>query len=258
MGAADVAAKPVAHGFPQLQAIADELMRKISAAADIDPRRLRVRTSVGNRKPFGKLIVGGPRQLPIVVIASSTGGPMALRYVIPRLPTELAAWYVVVQHLPVGFTATMARDLDRISEISVREAVAGDKPESNIVLLAPSGKHCCLGRNEKITLTEEPSLWGVRPAADITMTSAAAVFGHRVIGVVLTGMGRDGAHGTQEIKSRGGTTLAEDESSCVIYGMPRAAIATGAVDVIVPLEGMPEAIAAAVNRVGRFTAKAAS
>lgn len=249
LGAVDAAAKPIAHGLPQLKAIANELIGKIVAASQVDPRKLGAKApSVASpvvRSVFSRI----SNVLPIVVVASSTGGPRALRYLVPRLSPEPKAAYLIVQHLPVGFTATMARDLDALSALSVREAAAGDSLQAGTVLLAPAGRHCCVTRGERIELTDDPPLWGVRPAADMAMSTAAAVFGSRVISVVLTGMGRDGAHGTELVKSRGGTTLAEHESTCIIYGMPRSAVETGAVDRVVPLDEMPDAVASAIAEV---------
>ncbi|MHB1190498.1 MAG: CheB methylesterase domain-containing protein [Armatimonadota bacterium] len=184
--------------------------------------------------------------LPVVVIAASTGGPRALRWLVPRLSTKQSAFYVIVQHLPVGFSGSLARDLNNLTSLTVREAETGDSPTAGTVLIAPAGRHCTFSRDGKIAFTNEPLLWGVRPAADITMCTAAEAYGPRVIGVILTGMGCDGAHGLSVIREKGGRTIAEHELSCIIYGMPKAAIEAGVVDQIAPLEQMPSAIAAAI------------
>lgn len=254
LGAVDVVAKPISHGLPQLQTIAGELLAKLSVAAQVDVTRLADRSHRGTRriiKPStGRL---GP-VLPIVVIASSTGGPRALRRLIPELSMKRSAFYVVIQHLPVGFTGAMVHSMNMLTPLNVREAEPGDWPIPDTLLVAPSGRHCAFGRNGKITLTDDPTLWGVRPAADVTMCTAGVVFGSRVIGVVLTGMGRDGANGLSVIKENGGKTLAEHESTCIIYGMPKAAAETGAVDRVVPLDDMAGAIAVCVESVSRANA----
>lgn len=249
LGAVDVVAKPVARGLPQLQVIADALVTTVVAAAHADVRKLSLRPSITSRRVMQ---LSGSRVgavLPVVVIASSTGGPRALRYLVPKLADDVSAFYLIVQHLPVGFTTAMARDLDGLSTLTVREAEDNDSPQPGMVFIAPAGKHTAFARSGRIMLTEDPPLWGVRPAADIAMTTAASVFGQRAIGVVLTGMGRDGAHGLSIIKNNGGTTLAEHESSCIIYGMPKVAIESGAAQSVIPLDKMPDAIAAAVSRV---------
>lgn len=250
-GAVDVVAKPIAHGLPQLQDISDELVSRVVAASRINPSKLR-RLNTGKIAPPHRMAARKPGiDYPIVAIASSTGGPRALRYLIPRLSLDRTAFYIVVQHLPVGFSAPMARDLNKQTALEVREAATGDIPRPDTLLLAPAGFHCAFKMGGRIVLNEDPPLWGVRPSADVTFSTAGAVFGKRVIGVVLTGMGRDGAHGLSIIKDNGGRTLAEHESSCVIYGMPRAAIENGAAQTIVPLEEMPQAIAAAVESTAR-------
>ena len=249
LGAFDAITKPIASGLPQLKNIAAEIVEIVTAAANVDARKLKPRLQRSNGYTPNPTVSRMSSVLPVVVIASSTGGPRALRTLIPRLSTDIAAFYLVVQHLPVGFTEAMARDLNNLTSLSVREAVEGDIPTANTMLVAPAGKHCEFTRREKITLTTEPLLWGVRPAADIAMSTAGSIFENRCVGVVLTGMGRDGAHGLGVIKSHGGRTLAEAESSCVIYGMPKVAIDSGAAQKAVDLDDMPNAIAEAISQV---------
>jgi len=249
LGAFDVIAKPIASGLPQLKNIAAEIVEVVTAAANTDAGKLKPKPynpPAYTPKPTASRMSS---VLPVVVIASSTGGPRALRSLIPRLSTDIAAFYLVVQHLPVGFTEAMARDLNKLTSLSVREAVEGDVPTANTMLVAPAGKHCEFTKRGKITLTTEPLLWGVRPAADISMSTAGSIFANRCVGVVLTGMGRDGAYGLGVMRSHGGRTLAEAESSCVIYGMPKVAIDSGAAEKAVDLDEMPDAIAEAIRSV---------
>jgi len=161
--------------------------------------------------------------------------------VVPNLAGGGVA-YIVVQHLPPGFSAPLAEDLNKESELNVREASNGDLLEQGDMIFAKAGYHCVVGKGGSISLSSAPPLWGVRPSADITMASAAAVFGSRLIGVILTGMGRDGADGMHAIKNAGGITIAEHESSCVVYGMPRVAIELGVVDTVKPLNHIAKTI----------------
>jgi len=143
----------------------------------------------------------------------------------------------------------MADDLDKIASLTVVEASSEQNAlRPGVVLFAKSGYHLVVNRNGSASLSLSPPLWGVRPSADVTMVSAAPVFGSRVVGVVLTGMGSDGAAGLRSIKEHGGTTIAEHESTCVVYGMPRVAIESGVVDIIAPVDRMAEAINGAVAR----------
>jgi two-component system chemotaxis response regulator CheB len=189
----------------------------------------------------------------VVAIASSTGGPAALQEVIPHLPADLNAAYLIVQHLPAGFTRSLASRLDHSSALTVREAQAGDALERGLVLIAPGGRHLELDAKGRVVLNDDPPLWGVRPAADVMMRAVAARFGPRALGVVLTGMGCDGALGVKAIKGAGGLCLAQDEASCVVYGMPRAAFETGVLAQVVPLPDMAAAIARQIAARGRGT-----
>ncbi len=198
---------------------------------------------------------GGPERMDrdtiVVAIASSTGGPAALQEVLPRLPADLNAAYLVVQHLPPSFTRSLATRLDHASGLTVREAEAGDVPQRGLVLIAPGGHHLELDAKGRIALNDDPPLWGVRPAADVMMRAVAAHYGKHALGVVLTGMGCDGALGVKAIHAAGGLCLAQDEATCVVYGMPRAAAETGALAQVVPLTDMAAAIARQIVARGR-------
>jgi two-component system, chemotaxis family, protein-glutamate methylesterase/glutaminase len=185
----------------------------------------------------------------VVVIAASTGGPSGLQSLVSALPAGLRATILIVQHIPRGFTRSLAERLDARSAIPVREAADGDLVEPARVVIAPAGIHTRLkrsGARVRIVLDEEPRDALHRPSADVLMTSAAAVFGPRTGGVVLTGMGSDGTEGLRAIQAAGGQTLAESEETCVIYGMPKSAVAAGVVSRVVPLDRMAEEILATV------------
>lgn len=182
-----------------------------------------------------------------VVIGASTGGPKALYNVITKFPKFLGVPVFVVQHMPVGFTKAFADRLDANSEIKVVEATDGENYQNNVVYIAPGGYHMEIWNDRKIHLNKEPAIWGVRPAVDKLFISASKVYGANIVSAVLTGMGRDGADGTQIIKQNGGLTISEDESTCVIYGMPKMAFETGAVDFVIPLDKVAEAIIKAID-----------
>ena len=183
------------------------------------------------------------------MIAASTGGPTALQAVVSALPAGLPAAVLIVQHIPRGFTKSLAERLDARSAIPVREARDGEAVVPGTVLIAPAGIHTRLVRRGGavlVSLDEEPRDALHRPSADVLMASAAAVYGARVVGVVLTGMGSDGTEGLRAIRAAGGRTLAESEETCVIFGMPKAAIEAGVVDRAVPLDRVAGEILAAV------------
>lgn len=178
----------------------------------------------------------------LVVIGSSTGGPSALTEVVPRLPGDLGVPFVVVQHMPAVFTGPLARRLDGLSAVTVREAVDGDALEPNTVLVAPGDYHMVITAGRRVHLTQTAPMHGVRPAVDVTLTSAAEHIGKGVTAVILTGMGRDGAAGACLVEQAGGSVIVQDEATCVIYGMPRAAMETTKHGRAVPLERVAAAI----------------
>jgi two-component system chemotaxis response regulator CheB len=186
----------------------------------------------------------------VVVMAASTGGPAALTQVIPRLPAALDAAVLVVQHLPEGFTARLAERLDALSAVRVREARDGALVQVNTVYLAPGGRHLRVVQEPSgptLRLDQRAPVWGVRPAADPLFTSAASVFAERVVGVVLTGMGRDGAEGARCVRVAGGRVLVQDPETAVVSGMPSATVRHAGADAILSLDALPSAITAAVR-----------
>ncbi len=177
----------------------------------------------------------------LLIIGSSTGGPRALNTVIPLLE-RIPAAVLIIQHMPVGFTHSLAERLDAISKIHVKEAEPGDELEVGKALLAPGGFHMVLDSDKRISLNQNPSVHGVRPAIDVTMFSAVPHFGKSIVSVILTGMGVDGTSGSALIHSSGGYVFAEDESTCVVWGMPRSVSEAGAADKVLPLNEMAPAI----------------
>ena len=167
--------------------------------------------------------------------------------VIPLLPGDLEAPVVIIQHMPAGFTHSLAERLNQISHLAVKEAQPGDALDVGQALLAPGGFHMILDDNARIALNQKPPVHGVRPAVDVSLTSIVQQYGKSVISVILTGMGRDGTNGSVLLHSAGGHVIAEDESSCVVWGMPRSVVEAGVVDEIIPLSQMATAIEHAVK-----------
>jgi two-component system chemotaxis response regulator CheB len=177
----------------------------------------------------------GPR---VVVVAISTGGPAALSRFLPMLPSDTPCGLVIVQHMPAEFTGPLAERLAQLCAIDVREAKSGERPRQGLALIAPGDQHLDFHDGGSVRVHDGPEVNGCRPSADVTMRAAARVFGRRAIGVIMTGMGKDGAEGMAAIKAAGGTTVAQDQGSSVIFGMPRAAIETGVVDHVAALDGL--------------------
>lgn len=188
------------------------------------------------------------KKIDAVVIAASTGGPKALQEVLTKLPKNLGVPVLVVQHMPEGFTKVFAERLDKVCNLKVLEADNGMRIDKNTIYIAKGGSHMIVDNRKTIVLNKDPAVWGVRPAADKLFNSAIESYGGSILSVVLTGMGRDGADGTKNIKDSGGITISEDKSTCIIYGMPKATYETGKVDLVLPLNMIAEKIIEIVTR----------
>ena len=202
-----------------------------------------VRTAVGGK--------GASRtRMRLVVIGSSTGGPQALQTVITGLSEHFPCPVVVVQHMPAGFTNALAGRLDGVSQVNVREAQDGEILESGCVYIAPGNYHLRILHESgvrRIALSDEPPVGNHRPAVNVMYDSVASL-GRDVVAVILTGMGNDGREGMRKIKENGGYCIAQDEATCVVYGMPKSVIDAGLADEICPLPQIADAIEAAVRR----------
>jgi two-component system chemotaxis response regulator CheB len=184
-----------------------------------------------------------PHKFPVIVIGSSTGGPRALMELIPNLPKDFPAAILVVQHMPPLFTKSLSERLNQAAQIRVMEACAGSTIEPGQVLLAPGSYHMVAVKGNRIILNQDPTVHGVRPAIDVTMKSAVEVYGDNLLGIVLTGMGSDGAIGASQIKAAGGKVIVEDESTCAVYGMPQCIVKAGNADKVLPIHQIaPELI----------------
>ncbi len=243
LGAVDFVAKPVAAGIASVHSVIGELAGKIKRVRDARVRRIAPAPPTGVQGPGAPALRFGWRDR-VVVIGASTGGPQALRTVLASLPADTSVPILVVQHMPPTFTRALAERIDSTGPLRAREARPGARIEPGVILLAPGGFHMVAKRGDTIELTQAPTECGVRPAVNVTMESAAALYGARTVGVILTGMGHDGTRGAGLIKTAGGDVIAEDESTCVVYGMPRSVAEAGYADQVVPLREVADAVVA--------------
>jgi two-component system chemotaxis response regulator CheB len=256
-GAFDLVSKPTAN--ESLDAFVDALGAKVklAAASRRKPRSLQAPLAPLAPPPWRRTAAqnGGaglaPRRVRsaskasrLVVIATSTGGPRALAALVPKLPAPLGVGTLIVQHMPAGFTGSLAARLNAASALNVVEANGGETLNSRTALLAPGGRHLRLAEDGRTTLTDDNAVGGLRPRADLLIQDAARAYRDRVLLVVLTGMGNDGLSGAREVHRNGGRILVESEESCTVYGMPRAIVEGGLADDVLDLARLPEAIAA--------------
>lgn len=249
-GAVDFVCKPSGPISLDLQKVAHELVTKVRTASQVDVSHLkflevdRLHKAATVARP---LIAG--RQ--IVMIAASTGGPRALYDVIPKLPADLPSAVLVVQHMSEGFTKMFAERMDRVSNLRIKEAESGDRLQAGHVYFAPGNHHMVVeteSDEEIIRLHQGPPRNSVRPSADVTLESVARIYGSNCLTVILTGMGHDGTAGARLIKQAGGRVLAQDEATCVVYGMPRSAIEAGLADAVLPLGAFSDEISRLVKK----------
>ncbi len=249
-GAVDFVAKPTGVFDISKEDKRKELLEKVRMAARASGPRV-------SSEPFRKARSGKKADKPvlteeaelkhIVAIGVSTGGPRALQYVIPHLPAGIPAALLVVQHMPSGFTKSLAERLNYLSELAVKEAEDGERLKAGHVYIAPGDYHMKVAKGDKsgyiIKLTKEPPVRGHRPSVDVMMESLSSVRDVGVTGVIMTGMGNDGSRGIKVLKKRlKSRIIVQDEESCVVFGMPRSAIETGAVDSVVPLKDIPKEV----------------
>ena len=251
-GAVDFISKPEGGFASSLSDLTDHLVKKIKVAYRIEPEVVRrAQEAVVDYKMSAPPSAVRTSELSkLVVIASSTGGPPALESVFAGLSADLPAAYLLVQHLPAGFGDSLARRLSRVTDIKMVQAVDGMRIDPGHAYIAPHGRHMRVyaveGSAPRISLDDGPLIHGVRPSADPLMRSAVDEFGP-VVGVVLTGMGRDGVQGLDAVRRSGGETIAQDEETSVVWGMPGAAVAAGVVDMVVPLHRISAEVRRAIR-----------
>ena len=245
-GAIDFVQKPTALASDKIFDVSTELIDKVKAAGQIALNRISAVAAppIVVSEPVPPL--NGNLSVDLVVLGISTGGPQGLKRLIPQLPSNFPVPVLMVMHMPIGYTEMYAAKLNELSQLEVREAAEGDEVKAGRVFLAPAGRHLTLKRQSsgKIVthLDAKPFNTLHRPAVDVLFQSAAEVYGTRVLGVVMTGMGSDGKEGAAWIKSQGGLIFTEAESSCVVYGMPSAVVEAGLSDKSIALEKMARAI----------------
>ncbi len=234
--------------------IEDDLIQRIKSAARSNTRvfQSRRRTSgAGGAKHYSDDDTSFAfRRAQLIAIGVSTGGPFALQRVIPALPADLPVPVAIVQHMPAHFTRSLAKRLDANSALHVVEAEDGMALEAGMVAIAPGDYHMTFRSGARSTIVktpEEPSGTLHRPSVNVMMTSASEHYDGRVLGVIMTGMGKDGLEGATAIKDRGGRIMAQDEASCVVYGMPRAVAEAGVADCVLPMDKLSSALARAVG-----------
>jgi two-component system, chemotaxis family, protein-glutamate methylesterase/glutaminase len=245
-GAVDVLGKPTSSW--SIGHLADELAQRVKGAAAA--RRQAPQHGSGNKPGYNLQAHRNfdPHQL--ILIGASTGGTEALKEVLTRLPAGLPG-ICIVQHIPAGFSKALAERLNGQCALEVREAAEGDTMRPGLALIAPGDQHMLINWQTgayRVVLKQGPPLHYTRPAVDVLFNAAAACSGGSFVAVLLTGMGHDGAAGMAKLKSVGAITIAQNEQTCVVFGMPRAAIELGVVDQVLPLEAIPQAIVQASSR----------
>jgi two-component system chemotaxis response regulator CheB len=241
LGAVDFLAKPKDAAAGRLEEIADQLIAKIKVAKRAAGRKLPPAVVVEEPAAPKK---GSHSALPprrVIAIGISTGGPNALQYLLSQIPGDFHSTFLVVQHMPEGFTEMFAKRLNECCALEVQEARSGDLLLAGRVLICPGNRHIMvrrMPRGDMVILSDGPPVNGHRPSADVLFHSVAQEFGLTAVGVLMTGMGEDGAEGLGALKAAGGMTIAQSEDTCVVSGMPRAAILKGYANKIIPLDGL--------------------
>jgi two-component system chemotaxis response regulator CheB len=270
LGAIDFVAKPKGGVDLDMSSVKEEICRKLRMAGKVRVVRTATRSKlqheVASSSPrtepssssFGQQSEPNGRsaapaaalaparssagKFPIVVMAASTGGPATLMKVIPQFPKDFPGAVILVQHMPGNYTAQFSKQLTEVSQMRVKEAEAGEIIVAGQVYVCPGSHHMRVSPTGRVSLDDGPRIGGYRPCADLTFESATDFAGPMTIGVVLTGMGNDGAKGVQAVRAAGGHTIVQDESTAVIFGMPQEAIQTGAVDQVLPMDWIYRAV----------------
>lgn len=273
LGAIDFIAKPSSGIDLDMNSVREELVRKLKLASKVRVVRTAVRSKLQTEiatsaprtepapspmaaaaaasaasasraaaPPASPSLARANGRFPVVVLASSTGGPQTLMNFIPRFPAGFAGAVILVQHMPGTFTSQFSSQLAEIAQIKVKEAEQGEMLQAGVLYVCPGSHHLRVTQTGRITLDDGPRISGYRPCADVTLETVAQYAGPMSIGVVLTGMGNDAARGVTLVKDAGGHVIAQDEASSVIFGMPAEAIKTGAVDQILGIDNIFNAI----------------
>jgi len=250
LGAVDFVCKPSSAINLDMNNVRDELIRKLKTASKVRV----VRTATRPKSPQAKALLDVPRlsraatgpasgeRHPLIVLAASTGGPAALMQLVPGISKNLPAAVVLALHMPANFTGQFTEQLAEVSAIRVKAAEEGEALCPGTLHVCPGSHHLRISPAGLIQLDDSPRISGYRPCADLTLESAAAWGGAMTVGVILTGMGNDGARGVVAVRAAGGYVIAQDEATSMIFGMPQESIQTGAVDEVLPLDAIPAAL----------------
>lgn len=274
LGAIDFVAKPSGGIDLDMNVVREELVRKLRMASKVRVVRTATRSKLAHEiangaprteppsalvasiaaNPFPRsalestafsIAPGAQRpagKFPVVVISASTGGPATLMKLVPLFPKNFPGAVLLIQHMPGAFTSQFAAQLGDASQIRVKEAEAGEIVQQGIFYVCPGASHLRISPTGRITLDDGPRIYGYKPCADVTLETVAGFAGPMGISVVLTGMGNDASRGVRAIKSAGGHVIAQDEATSIIFGMPAEAIKTGAVDQVLPIDNIYQAI----------------
>ena len=240
LGAVDFVTKPRVDVANGMASIGSEIAEKVRIASRAHVRRLEVAETA--ESPTVDALITSTHK--VIAIGTSTGGTQALAQVLPKLPSNTPGTVIVV-HMPAGFTGRFAGRLNELCQLDVKEAEAGDMIIPGRVLIAPGNQHMTVrrsGARYMISTNDDPPVNQFRPSVDVLMKSCAKYIGSNAVGVILTGMGNDGAEGLMAMKEAGAVTFAQDEQSCVVYGMPKEAVRVGAVDKVLPLDQIADGI----------------
>ena len=260
LGAFDFITKPSGSISLDIDKVKYELIKKVKLAAKSGVqekinRQIKRKNTRTKKKSISKKVEASQSSASLkfsgsktnlLVIGASTGGPKAIKEIMSSLPSTLQIAILIIQHMPAGFTKSLAKRLDKLSDYNVKEAEAGDKVKIGTALLAPGDYHMLI-KNGKVKLSQGPKVHNVRPAIDKTIGSVVKNYKDSIVGILLTGMGKDGAKGMKLIKEFGGQTIAQDEKTSVVYGMPKVAYEMGAIDKVSPVYNIPQEIVNCFN-----------
>lgn len=250
-GAVDFIAKPSGTISLDLRKIGTELVEKVRSLARVVVSKPVARAAIpksGVIRPRQRTKARAEVSDVVVVVGSSTGGPRALEELFVRLPSNIGAGLLVVQHMPKNFTRSLAMRLDALSDLEVREAQDGDTIRNGLALVAPGDYHLLIDHNKQVRLNQSPPVKYLRPSIDVTMLSLIDIFQDQVVGVILTGMGNDGAEGMAAIKHAGGYTIIQDEATSTIFSMPKAVFEQGNADYVLPIDKVANVITTLVSQ----------
>jgi len=251
-GAFDYLPKQSSYASLDIVKIREDLVSKIRAAAESRrPRTRRIAPPAVSQLPVHSFQLAPS----VVALGTSTGGPKALQEILPMFPVDLPVPVLVLQHMPVGFTGPFAKRLDNLCKVTVREATANELGEPGNVYIAPAGQQMIVNRRSLSKVEIQPSSTPPNtphiPSVDVMMHSIASVYGGLAMGVIMTGMGADGALGMEAIRKAGGMTVGQDEASCTVYGMPRTCAEIGILRRVVPLQQIPTQVLQAAGYRGK-------